>query len=170
MSHLFVVRDQKNLAALAPALLRSRTSAGLREAALEAIRRANPGVDFDDLAPGTVVLVPPVEGTKDAGKDDPVRPAVQDLAARLRDGVGAIVASAELSEEERLAEKKGVQDLLGSSVVKRLAADVSELAENIESVRATFKEDDQSAKKQLSEVRRSQEAWAEDLDTLDSLF
>lgn len=170
MSNLFVVRDQKNLAELAAALLRSRTSATLRESALDAIRRANPGLDFDHLAPGTVVVVPPVEGARAESKDDPVRPVAQDLVARLRDGVGSIVASAELSEEERLAEKKGIQELFGSSMVRRLAGDVPELAENIESVRATLKEDDKAAKRQLDELRRSQQLWGEDLDALDSLL
>lgn len=169
MPNLFVVKDQKNLAELAPALLRPRTSATVRESALDAIRRANPGLDFDRITPGTVVLVPAVNGTRPRAPDDPVRQVADDLVARVRDGIESLLVSAEATEESRAAEKKEAQELFATALVKRLAAQFPDLSSNIDSVRATYRQDDVAAKKQLEDLRQSRELWAEDLAALHSL-
>ena len=57
MPNLFVVTDQPNLTALTGAVLRGRTSAVKRTAAIEAIRNANPLLDFERLRPGAVVII-----------------------------------------------------------------------------------------------------------------
>lgn len=170
MPKLFVVGDQKNLAELAPALLRARTSAAARASALDAIRRANPSLDFDRITPGTVVVVPRFDGARDGSSDDPVRRAADELIARVEEGVGALVVAANSAEEQRGAEKKEAQDLLGSSVIKRLSGQVSGLAENVDSIRATFKDDDTTARKQLGGLSDAQQQWAEDLKTLRGLL
>jgi hypothetical protein len=170
MPKLFVVGDQKNLAELAPALLRARTSAAVRASALDAIRRANPSVDFDRITPGTVVVVPRFDGAKDGSSDDPVRRAADDLTARVEEGIGSLVAAAEAAEEQRGVEKKEAQELLGSAAIKRLASQLSELGANVDSIRATFKEDDAAARNQVGALRAAQEVWAEDLKTLRGLL
>ena len=170
MPKLFVVGDQKNLAELASVLLRARTSATTRESALEAIRHANPSLDFNRIAPGTVVVVPPFGGAKDASSQDPLRRAADDLITRVEEGVAALVAGTEAAEEQRGVEKKQAQDLLASAAVKRLAGQLPELATNVDSVRATFKEDDAAAKKQASSVREAEQLWAEDLKRLRGLL
>jgi hypothetical protein len=170
MPKLFVVGDQKNLAELAPALLRSRTSAAVRESALDAVRRANPSLDFDRIAPGTVVVVPRFDGAKDASSEDPVRRAADDLITRVEEGVGTLAAAAEAAEEQRGVEKKAAQELFGSAAVKRLASQLPGLAANVDSVRATFKEDDAAAKKQVGGLGEAQQLWAEDLETLRGLL
>jgi hypothetical protein len=169
MPRLFVVSDQKDLAELAPALLRTRISAAARESALDAVRRANPSLDFDRLAPGTVVVVPRVDGAKDAFQD-PVRSAADDIIARVEEGVASLVAAAEAAEEQRGIEKKEVQDLFGSAAIKRLAGQLPELAADVDSVRATFKDDDAAARQQISGLREAQQLWAEDLKTLRGLL
>jgi hypothetical protein len=170
MPKLFVVGDQKNLAELAPSLLRARTSATVRESALDAVRRANPSLDFDRITPGTVVVVPHFDGAKDVSSQDPVHRAADDLIARVEEGIVTLVAAAEAAEEQRGVEKKEAQDLFGSAAVKRLAGQVPELAANVESVRATFKEDDAAARKQIGGLREAEPLWAEDLKTLRGLL
>jgi hypothetical protein len=171
MPNLFVVGTEKNLAELAPSLLRSRTSAAVRESALDAIREANPGLDFDRITPGTVVLVPPVEGVRPAAvTGDPVHQAADDLIARVRDGVDALVAGADAAEEQRALDKKEAQELFGTALVKRLSGQSAELATNIESVRATFKQDDVEARRQLTGVHESRDVWTADLDALRALL
>jgi hypothetical protein len=150
--------------------LRARSSNAVRETALDAIRRANPSLDFDRLAPGTVVVVPPIGGAKDASSQDPLRRTADELITLVEEGVATLVAAAEAAEEQRGAEKKETQDLLGSAAVKRLAGQVSELAANVDSVRATFKEDDAAAKQQVSGLRAAEQLWAEDLKALRGLL
>jgi hypothetical protein len=171
MPNVFVVGPEKNLAELAPSLLRSRTSAAVRESALDAIRSANPSLDFDRLTPGTVVLVPPIDGVKPAAAaEDPLHQAADDLVARVRDGIEALVVAAEAAEEQRVLDKKEAQDLFGTALVKRLADQSAELAANIESVRATFRQDDVEARHQLDAVHEAADTWAADLESLRDLL
>jgi hypothetical protein len=170
MPKLFIVGDQRNLEDLASALLRARTSAVVRESALEAIRRANPSLDFDRITRGTVVVVPRFDGAKQTSSEDPIGRAADDLMTRVKGGVGSLMAAAEVAEAQRAAEKKQAQDLFGSAIVKRLTKQVPELATNVESVRATFKEDDTGARTQLTDLREAEELWAEDIDGLRGLL
>ena len=106
MPKLFVVGDQKNLAELASVLLRARTSATARESALEAIRHANPSLDFDRIAPGTVVVVPPFGGAKDASSQDPLRRAADDLVTRVEEGVASLVLPARRRPRSNVASRR----------------------------------------------------------------
>ena len=72
--------------------------------------------------------------------------------------------------ESRALDKKEAQDLFGTALVKRLSEQSAELAANIESVRATFKQDDVEARRQLALVHESADAWAADLDALRALL
>jgi len=169
MPNLFVVTDQKNVSALARSVLTSRASAATRSAAVEAIRRANPHLDLESLQPGTVVIVPRVTGLK-ARAEDPVGDVTGDLAGRVREGLEALVSAAQAGEEQRVAEKKEAQEVLGSAAVKRLSASSPELEENVASVRATFKQDDTEAKRQLTAMDSASQRWAADLEALRGLL
>ena len=72
MPNIFVAQDRINLEELGDALLLSRVSAKNRRHALLEIQRANPGLNFDRIDPGTVVVVPPVEGLKARSTEDPI--------------------------------------------------------------------------------------------------
>jgi hypothetical protein len=170
MPKLFVVGDQRNLAELASALLRARAPAAVRASALDAIRRANPSLDFDRITPGTVVVVPRFDGARDGSSQDPVGRAADELIGRVEEGVAALVAAASAAEEQRGVEKKQAQELLGSAAIKRLSGQVSGLAENVESIRAAFKDDDATARKQLGGLAEAEQQWAEDLRTLRDLL
>ena len=64
MPKMFVVTGQVDLEAVAGSVLNARLSAETRTQALDAIRRANPGLDIDRLHPGEVLVIPPVPGTR----------------------------------------------------------------------------------------------------------
>jgi uncharacterized phage infection (PIP) family protein YhgE len=169
MSSFFVVGAQKNLRELVPSLIQARTPAGTRDAALAAIVRANPSLDFDHLRPGAVVLVPPVDGIK-RSLDSPTRTAADDLLQRVRDGMQALAQAAQQAEETRTEEKKEAQDLFDTALVKRIASQVAELSANIESVRETFKEDDATSHRAQADLRKSLDAWKADLEGLRHLL
>lgn len=169
MPNLFVVTDQRTLVDLAGAVLRPQTSAAVRKAALEAIRRANPTLDFDRLAPGTVVLLPPVPGIRSAD-NDPLGQAVDDLVGRVQDGLASLSVAAEGAAKAREAELREARDLFTSDIVKRLAASTPEVKANIGSVRATQKQDDADANRALGELREALDGWNAELETLRGLL
>ena len=171
MPNFFVVGAEKSLAELAPTLLRSRTSASVRESALEAIRRANPGLDFDRIEPGTVVLVPPEVAVRPAAADaDPLRQAADGLVATVREGVKTLTAASEAAEEQRVQEAREMQKLLDSELVWRLSDQDPQLRANAESVLATLEQDDAETRRQLAGLQDAGEHWAADLDALRTLL
>ncbi len=171
MPKLFVVGAQKNLAELMPALLKSRTSATVRATALDAIKRANPSLDLDRITPGTVVVVPAVEGIKPSLRaDDPVDQVADDLAERVREGIGALVAATKAAGETHQLEWQEAQELLGSSLVQRLASQSQELAANVDSARATIKADASDGRRQLAELAEAADGWTAELDALRRLM
>ena len=95
MPNIFVAQDRINLEELGDALLLSRVSAKNRRHALLEIQRANPGLNFDRIDPGTVVVVPPVEGLKARSTEDPIGTAADDQIQRLTAGLDSLTAAAE---------------------------------------------------------------------------
>lgn len=166
MPRMFVVRDQRNLAELGSVLLKGRISAGAKESALDAIRRANPSLNLDKIPPGTVVMVPPVDGLKDTSSHDPARVAADDLVSRVRGALETLTSAGAAAEDQRQGERKETQGLLSSAQIKRLSSQVPELASNIESLRSSFKEDDVAAREQQAALGAAQEQWAADLEVL----
>jgi hypothetical protein len=169
MPNLFVVTDQKNLTALTKALLTARVSVAARDRAAEAIRRANPALDLDQLQPGAVVVIPDVTGLR-ASVDDPVGEAGDEVVESLRAGLESLVAATKLAEERRQEEKKEAQGLFGSAAVKRLSAVVPELEENVAAARVASKQDDVDARQQLAALGEATDRWAADLAELRNLL
>jgi len=169
MTNLFVVGAQKDLGELAPALLRARTSAKVRDAALDAIRLANPGLDLDAITPGTVLVVPAVPGVKPQLSAAPVRGPVDDLSARVEEGIALLVAAAESAEKQGVAERSEAEALFADPIVKRLTGQVPELAANIESVTETLDSDAAAAEQAVSQLQESAQLWSADLEALRSV-
>jgi hypothetical protein len=169
MPSFFVIGAQKNLHELVPSLIQARTPAVMRDAALAAIVRANPNLDFDHLGPGAVVVVPPVDGIKRTF-DNPVTGAADDLLQRVRDGMEVLARAAQQDEETRIEEKKEAQDLFDTAMVRRIASEIPELSANINSVRDTFKEDDATSRRARTDIRESLDSWKADLEVLHHLL
>jgi hypothetical protein len=169
MPNLFVVGAERNLEALADTVLRKRTAVATRESALEAIRAANPGLDLDRIDPGTVVLLPDVKGVRPVAAGEPVHDTTGDLVARVKEGVGALLAAAEGAEEQRRLERQEADEVFGDPAVKKLSSKVPELVANLKSVRKSLSGEDAEAEQGLESLRQSADGWATDLETLGSL-
>jgi len=172
MPRLFVVTDQPDLEALAANVLRSRVGASTRAAALEAIRRANPTLNLDRLSPGAVIVIPPVPGIRppDAAQGDPVGDVADDLVGRVREALESLSAAADAGEEARVADRREVQELLGSALVRRLATSVPAIGQNVESIRAGFKQDELDARRAQADLKDSLAALSADLEALRDLL
>ncbi len=169
MPNLFVVGAERNLDALADVVLRKRTAVATRASALEAIRAANPGLDLDRIDPGTVVLLPDVKGVRPVAAGEPVHDTAGDLVARMKDGIGALLAAGEAAEEQRRIERHEAEEVFGDPVVKKLSSQVPELVANLKSVRTSLDAEDAEAGQAMESLRQSVDAWAADLEALGSL-
>lgn len=171
MPQLFVVGAERNLKALSDTVLIRQVETTTRMSALEAIRVANPGLDLDRLDPGTVVLLPDVEGVRPATAGEPLQDTAGDLVARVKDGIGALMAAGEAAEEQRRLERQEAEEVLADPEMERLARQVPELVANMESVRASLQAEDADADagQVLESLRQAVDVWAADLDRLGKL-
>ena len=168
MPNLFVVGAEHNLEDLADAVLRKRTAAATRESALEAIRTANPGLDLDRIDPGTVVLLPAVKGVRPVTAGEPIHDTAGDLVARLKEGIGALLAAGEAAEEHRRLERQEAEKVFADPVLKKLSSQVPELVANLKSVRKSLDAEDAEAEQALESLRQAADGWEADLETLGS--
>lgn len=170
MPNLFVVTTERDLASLARSVLLARVSAANREAALEAIRRANTHVDLDDLREGTVLTIPDAAGVRASARDDPAGEVGDDLLARTQEGLALLVDASERAEGTRRTDQKEAFALFDSNEVQRLARSDRQLGATIEQVRRTFEADDAEAEQQGLALRRAAERWGVELDELRGLL
>lgn len=171
MPKVFVITDQRDLAALASQLLTSRTRAATRVAALDALRRANPALNLDRLSPGTVVIIPPeVPGMRPAAGSDPAGEALDDLTARVGEGLTALREGFDTAGERRHVERDLANALFDSEVVQRLAHGDRLLGENIAAVVHTLDADEAQADEQRAALDEAIAEWGNDLEALRKLL
>lgn len=169
MPNVFVAQSRINLQELGDALLLSRVSAKNRRQALLEIQRANPGLNFDRIDPGTVVVVPPVEGLKARSTEDPIGTAADDQIQRLTEGLDSLTAAAERGEENRTAEIERQFAALDAILATAVPAQVPELVQIADSARDTLKQDVRAGRVQLESLRAARETWLEQLTQLRGL-
>lgn len=169
MPNLFVVGTERSLADLADSVLLKRTAAATRATALDAIRAANPGLDLDRIDPGTVVVLPDVKGLRRVSAGEPVHDAAADLVTRVKEGIGGLLAAAEVAEEQRRTERHEAEDVVRDPVVKSLASQVPELAANLKSLRRSWEVEDAEAERAMVSLRQAADGWVSDLETLSRL-
>jgi hypothetical protein len=170
MPNVFVAQNRINLEELGDALLLSRLPAKKRQHALLEIQRANPGLDFDRIDPGTVVVVPPVEGLKARSAEDPIGATADEQIQRLTDGLDGLIAAAERGEVNRKAETQRHFAALDALLATGVPAQVPELAQIAESARDTLKQDVRAGRVQLDSLRAARETWLEQLTQLRGLL
>lgn len=169
-SRLFVVGDERSLDDLQSSLFKSRLSARVRTEALEALRRANPGLDLDHVDRGTVVFVPDTDAVRPKASDSPAGDAADERVAALAEALDALLQGAEDGEKARREEGDEARRVLDNDVVRKLAGRQKPLAENLKSVAAVLDADDADAHQQLVRAREAQAQWLEELQELRGLL
>ena len=169
MPRAFVVSDQADATAVARALLGARVGAARRDAAIAALRDANPDLDLDALRPGQVVVVPEGLATQErAGTRD--RGGLSDLLAQAAASVQELASAAERTEEQRRVEAEEVRTVLGSPEVKQLAGQIPEVKRAVASAGKALSGQDERAEKTREVLARSSEEWLADVDRLRALI
>lgn len=167
---IFVIKDEANIADLTAAILKPRTSRGVREAAADAIRSANPGLDLENLRPGELVVLPRLEGMRASVTADPAAELAAEVVEQLQLAARGLVDSANEAVAAAEAERQQALKVLDTAEVTRLADEVLELRNAIDSYRETAKQDAALANKQAAKVATAVEGWLADLDDLRALM
>jgi hypothetical protein len=158
MPKLFVVSDEADAEGLATAILGTRIGAVRRAAAIDAIRRANPGVDFERLPPGVILTVP--DGPDLADKaTDPVAALLDDLVARASAALDAVPAALDEAEQARRAEGEATRAVLGSAAVAQVSQLSPQLQNNVQSVAKDLEAQDAAAQTDREALLEGVKQW-----------
>src|SRR4051812_559045 len=122
-----IVTDQTDLGGVADSVVKGRLGKKARASALDAIREANPELDFSRLKPGAIVRIPAF-GTRDDAAADGLG-AVDELLGAATDVLKRLAADAADANDANDAERNETSRLLKSEV-RRLGGQVPELREN----------------------------------------
>jgi hypothetical protein len=150
MPRTFTVRNETTLQALGATLLDARFSGAQADAAMERVKALNPHVDFQRIAPGTVIFVPDAPGVKatvgtaaQSGPMDDFRAllsgALSDAASRLKDGNAA-----------RAAGRADLSAALRSAAFKRVTGEDRDIARQVSEAQEAMA-GEESADKQAEE-------------------
>ncbi|MFG2972175.1 hypothetical protein ACGFYY_04085 [Streptomyces sp. NPDC048331] len=170
---IIVVDQEKTVAALAARLVKTRTSKAAKEKAAQAIREANPGLDLDRLRPGMIVIVPRSPEARDDDPDDEpdvVNEALSPLFDAIRTELDALIRTANSALEADTAEREATAEILDADAVQAAAQNDLLLQYNLERVRQTLADDEQSAVEITESLINGTEQWYTDLDDLSTLW
>jgi hypothetical protein len=137
-----------------------------------AIRAANPGVNFDKLAPGTVLTVPDLPGVSvrgDLSLDDSIVKAGGAVLTQASEILGGLVETAVRQEREAALERQELMRGMEDPRVREAAGKVPGLADDLGQTRRAIEEEEGAARARLVAVKNAQETWLKELDSLKSI-
>jgi hypothetical protein len=142
---MFVIKQETDVGDLTARLLGARVNAGQRESALEALRRANPHVDLQNLRQGTVLLLPNTPAFKASAGTSVFEHAVDDFADLVKTGLDAAFERANAAREQRVAENTEISKTLKTAAFKRALENDPELRREGESAAEELKKDSEES-------------------------
>lgn len=169
MPKLFIVGDQADAREISVALIGARFGDAKRDAVIDALRRANPGVDLDRPRPGMVLVVPKLPDDVADRSVDPVDASLDELLERSREDVTQLPAGADAAEERRRVAGKESRAVLASPEVRKLAGRVPQLKQNAATVAKQLDVEDEEAEQEVANVREAVERWLAELEELRAL-
>jgi hypothetical protein len=158
--------DKSNAKAFSQ-MLKGRAATG---SALEQLKNLNPHIDFKNIKPGSVVLLPEAPAFDDAESSPVSGGALAALRERLQASIDATLSRVRENNEALLAEQKEVTSLFRLAAVKRALEADAELQPQIELAQRVFKEDQQQARDVDKTMQALQEQATAELDALAELL
>ena len=169
---IVVVGSEKNFAELRARLFGAGRVAKKRaDEVAEAVRKANPHVDLDNLKPGTVLTIPDAADVKLAAAVDVEKP-MRDLAAGIAEHGQAVLAAfagAAEQREGRLREERQ-QTLQAFDQVGQGARRERGLAQAIKEARKAVEQEESRADERGETLEQAQEEWSQGLEALKQLM
>lgn len=163
-----VITNESDLEAVAHSVLKARLNKAGRASALDAIRAANPGLNFSRLKPGAVVRIPEIDFTRDDAPIDGLDTNLDKLLDAVTDALKRLVANTNDANDANDEERTQTRRLLESEV-GQLAAHLPALKENVESVLKTYEEDANQEQEHGRQVVDAVDGWARQLEKLRTL-
>lgn len=163
---VLVIGSEKNFAGLRARVVTGTVSGAAAKRIADAFRRANPGVDFDKLRPGTVLTVPDLAelGTRgDLSLDDGVAQAADAALADATEILDGLVETATKLRKEAAAERRQVAKAMDGREVREAAERIPGLGEDVEAARRALEEDEAADKERAAALKKAQARWAQEL-------
>ena len=117
-----ILKADTDIKSLASDVLRARLSDAQTNAAVDKLAEANPHVDPDKIAAGTVVLVPDTPGFKASAADSVQSGPFNDFGTMVSDALGAAAEKMKAGNAARATDRSDLAAAVKSAVFKRLTA------------------------------------------------
>jgi hypothetical protein len=158
MPRTFTVRNETTLQALGATLLDARFGDAQADAALERVKALNPHVDFQKIAPGTVLFVPDAPGLKATAGTAPQSAPLDDFRALLSGALGDAASRLKEGNTARAAGRADLSAALKSAAFKRVTGEDSDIAKQVSEAQdamASEERADKQAEENLATVSKA---------------
>jgi hypothetical protein len=168
---LLIVGDEKNLTALRSRLFEGRVSAAAVGRVSDALKAANPGVNFEKLRPGIVLTIPdlPELAVGDLSLDDTVDRSIETLRKDLATAIETLTNAATVRSRADAAERKRVRPALDADEVRAAAARDPAVASDLKAAIEALDADEAAAKERIAALKKAAEEWTAELEALSTI-
>ena len=170
---VLVVGSEKNVAAVRARVATGAVSGAAAKRIADAFRQANPGVDLDNLQPGTVLVVPDLPELKARGDitlDDGVVKAADIALANATETLDGLVETATRQRKEAAAERRRVAKVIDAGELRETADRTPGLLADLEMARQALETDEVADKVHAAALKKAQAQWAADLKAFRELL
>jgi hypothetical protein len=170
---VLVVGSEKSFAAVRARVATGTVSGAAAKRIADAFRKANPGVDLDQLQPGTILVVPDLPELTPRGNitlDDGVMQAADLALASATEALDGLVETAARQRREAGVERRRVAKAMDAGELREIADRIPGLLEDLEVVRRGLEAGDAADKEHTGALKKAQGQWAEDLQAFRKLL
>lgn len=168
-----VVGTERSLGDVVKRAFPSRVAEIAGKRVAEAVREANPHVDFDEMRRGTILSIPDVPDAPDAfprrgrlGLDDLTASELENVQDIAKSEIEELIALAAREEAVAGKERARLARALDAHEVRAAMDSDERLAEEIEAVRRSIHEEEVAAERRAAALERLGARWAEQVDVL----
>ena len=160
---MIVIKQATDLASVATGLL---GGTGGKEAGLQQLQRLNPHVDIQNIAPGTVLLVPDRAGLAAGGGSSVSGQAFEGLRTQVLASTAAAAPRVRQGFDALASDRTDVTAVLKTAAVRRVVDGNPDLKPQLDAAAQVFKQDQQRAKDADRALKVMQDGALAELDAL----
>ncbi len=169
---VMIVGAEKNLSQLKSRLFKGRVSNASFSKVAEAVRRANPQVDLDRLAPGTVLTIPEmpeVHVRGDLSVDEITKAAIDQVSEQFNAALQSVGNASSARAKAAKARRTRASRAIESASVKKEARSNKELGAEVKAVKQAIAAQQEVDKRNSALTKQAIRQWSKDLEDLRSL-
>lgn len=168
---VLIVGKETTFSALRPRLFKGRVSSAVAGRIADALKDANPQVDFEKLRPGTVLRIPELPELRVAALslDDTVDRGIETLRGDLTARMEALMKAADERMDAATAERRKVRPALDADEVQAAIRRDQEIAGNLEAVREALEVEAEAARARAERLKEATDRWTAELAALDTI-